>query len=284
MPIFTINLKKVKDNYERLKKELPDALIAYALKANYDTKILKALASLGCSAEVCSEYEHAMALRAGFKKIIRNGFSPSGKAWLTNVEDLSDIPKIKGLIGARLSLDPKSKLGLPEGEILTRKWDCISIHTREDFTNALLKAEEIANKVSAKYVDAGGGFSIDRLDVLKKIRHALIIEPGRYLVSNACELICKVLAVKNDKIIIDAGMNLLNKFADNKYNVRAEKQGTRNHAYKIYGPIPTDIDSIGTHNLPLLEKGDTLVIENAGAYTLSMFSKWILPKPRIKYV
>ena len=283
MNTFTINLEKVKNNYETLKKALPDALIAYAIKANYDKKILQTLSQLDCIAEACSTYEQKIAEKTGFKKIIRNGYEPNGKTWLTNVELINDREHVKGLIGARLNTDPKSKLGMSEQEILKHKWDAISIHTRENFNQALNKAEELASKTGARYVDAGGGFAQDRIDSLKKTKHELIIEPGRYLVANACQIITKVLAIKQDKIIIDTGMNLLNKFSDSRYTIKSMKEGPKK-PYKVYGPIPTDIDTIGTHNLPITKKGDTLIIENAGAYTLSMLSNWVLGKPKIKYI
>lgn len=279
---ITINPAKALENYQRIKKELPSAIIAYALKANYDNKILEMLAKNDCLAEVCSEYEHKIAVKTGFKKIIRNGYAPSGKAWLTNVETIDDRKTVKGLIGARLRLDNKSKLGIDEDEILKHKWDCIAIHTRDSFENSLKKAETIANKTGAKYIDAGGNYTKDRIELLKKIKQELIIEPGRELVANTTTITTKVLAVKEDKIITDCGMNLLNKFADNKYTVN--KKGTKNHNYKIYGPIPTDLDNIGTHNLPELKIGDEITIENAGAYTLSMFSPWTQPKPKIVYL
>jgi diaminopimelate decarboxylase len=280
MPIFEINLKKVKENYLIMKEELPNAIIAYALKANYDKKILKTLKDLGCSAEVCSDYELGIAKRIGFKKIIRNGYG-KGNAWLRNVEVIEDRANTKGLIGARLRLSEKSKLGISEKEILSQKWDCIAIHTRNEFKKSLNKAIRIGKKVGAKYIDAGGGISPERIKLLKKVNN-LIIEPGRDLVENACRAISKVLAVKGKKVIIDCGMNFLNKFSNSKFKVTAP--GKKDHGYKVYGPIPTDIDNIGNHNLPRLKRGDEVVIENAGAYTLSMASNWTQRIPKIKYI
>ncbi|HLE06823.1 MAG TPA: hypothetical protein VI790_05690, partial [Candidatus Nanoarchaeia archaeon] len=240
-----INSKKALENYMRIKKELPNAIIAYAIKANYDQKILELLAKNDCLAEVCSEYEHKIAIKNGFKKIIRNGYAPKGTAWLTNVETIEDRTIIKGLIGARLRLDTKSKLGIDESEILKNRWDAVAIHTREDFENSLKKAETIADKTGAQYIDAGGNYNTEKIQILKRVKHELIIEPGREIVANTTRIITKVLAIKENKIITDCGMNLLNKFADNKYIVNAK--GTKNHTYKIYGPIPTELDNIGTH-------------------------------------
>ncbi len=282
--IFEINVSKVKSNYLMLKNDLPEAVIAYAIKANYDDRILRALASIGCVAEVCSDYEHRVALKAGFKRVIRNGFGKHRLAWLTNVETVNDVAGINGLVGARLQLSVKSKLGISEDEIIKHEWDCISFHTRDGFNEALNKAVSIADSVGAKYVDVGGGVSIDRVKLLKKLGDRVIIEPGRYLVENACQVRSKVLAVKGDKLIIDVGMNFLNKFSNSRFTVKAVKSGVRNHSYRVFGPVPTDVDNIGFHNLPELSVGDEVIIGNAGAYTLSMASNWTHKIPKIKYI
>ncbi len=288
MAVFEINLNKVKNNYLSLKKFFPNAIIAYALKANYDKKILRTLSSIGCAAEVCSEYEYQIAINNGFKKIIRNGFNPSGEAWLTNISDINDKNKIKGLIGARIQLSNKSKLGISDELIINNQWDCISFHTRDNFNQALSKAINLAEKTGAKIIDVGGGIreelDEERIKLLSNINQQLIIEPGRYLVANACRVITRVISVKDDKAVIDVGMNFLNKFSNSKYIVKSLKEGRNNHSYKIFGPVPTDIDNIGVYNLPELSVGDKLIIENAGAYTLSMASNWTHRIPIIRYV
>ncbi len=277
--ILFINPEKARLNYLKLKEALPNAIIAYAIKANYDKKILSALAKEGCAAEVCSDYEHIIAKKAGFKRIIRNGFGKLRAAWLTNVEDVN--APVMGMKGARLHLNEKSKMGIDEKELLKHKWDCIAFHTRDGFKEALKKAENIAAKTGAGFIDVGGGINEERIKLLKG-KENIIVEPGRYLVEDACEVVSKVLAVKGDKIIIDCGMNFLNKFSNSRFVVTA--QGKKNRSYKVFGPIPTDIDNIGVHNLPELKAGDEVIIKNAGAYTLSMASAWTRPLPKIRYV
>ncbi len=283
MAIFKINLKKIEENYIKLKELLPDAIIAYALKANYDKRILSILSSLGCYAEVCSLYEYNIAKKY-FKHIIKNGFGVCN-AWLVNLENVHDRPRVNNLIGARIRQD-KSKLGIDPEEIKKYKWDCVSFHTRKNFKEMLNLAVSLADITDAEYIDVGGGFreEIDheRISLIKSIKKKVIVEPGRYLVANACEVISKVIAVKDDIIVIDCGMNFLNKFSNSKYIVVSEKPGPKK-PYKVCGPIPTDIDNIGFHNLPKLEKGDKVIIKNAGAYTLSMASNWTHKIPKIIY-
>ncbi|MFA5406107.1 MAG: hypothetical protein WC307_02010 [Candidatus Nanoarchaeia archaeon] len=284
---LTINLSRVKNNYLRLKESLPQALIFYAIKANYDKQILKTLSNLDCGAEVCSEYEYTLARKAGFKRIMINGFVKPLKCFMQNAESISQ--EIRGLRGARMRIKQDSKVGLSEDEILCCHWDCISFHTSRarinEWKELLDKAIILSEKTRAKYINAGGGINQERINELKKIKKKIIIEPGRELVENAGELTSKVLAVKGNNVIISTGINFFNKLSMSKYNIDVvgREQDKRTMTYQVCGPIPTDIDSIGNYNLPEVKAGDTLRIKNCGAYTLSTANNWTRLKPRIKY-
>ncbi len=286
MPEIIIHLSKVKENYERLKKALPNAIIAYALKANYDKRILKTLKEQGSAVEICSEYEYEIAKKIGFEKIIINGFiTKQLKCCLQNVESAEQ--KVLGLRGARMKLFKDSKIGLNEKEILKSKWDCISFHSSRAKTSEwkkyLKKALRLADKTSAGIIDAGGGINEEKIKLLKKTDKKLIIEPGRALVENACELKTRILMIKGKNVIIDTGINFFNKLSMSKYEVEVigKENEKKNHVYRVCGPIPTDIDNIGKHNLPRVKAGDCLRIKNCGAYTMSMASNWTRKKPRI---
>lgn len=285
MSKLIINLKKVKKNYQALKKELPQTIIAYAIKANYDPQILKTLKEQGCAAEVCSEHEYELV--KNYKQIVINGFTKPKKCYLQNTETIQEV---KGLRGARMKLKPESKLGLSEQKILKHKWDCIAFHSSRakinEWKQHLTKAINLANKTGATIIDAGGGINNERIKLLKKVNKQLIIEPGRNLVENACTLKTKILAVKNKNIIIDTGINFFNKLSMSKYQieVKGKEEEKKNQQYRVNGPIPTDLDNIGIHNLPEVKTGDELLINNCGAYTLSMSSNWTRKKPEIKYI
>ncbi|MBD3311968.1 hypothetical protein GF352_00730 [archaeon] len=285
--ILEVNPEKAKKNYEELKKELPNAVIAYALKANYDPRILKTLSKAGCGAEVCSEYEYRLAKRKGFEKIIINGYVKPMNCWLQNVEETG--LKIKGLKGARIKPFNTSKLGLSEEEILKKEWDCIAYHSSRTSINEwkkiLEKARKLTRKTGAELIDAGGGLTTERIKLLKKIDN-LIIEPGRALVENTCTLKTRVLAVKDENVIIDTGLNFFNKLSMSNYQVevKGKENKKKSRAYRVCGPVPTDLDNIGKHNLPLVKKNDTLIIKNCGAYTTSMASNWTRKKPVPKYI
>lgn len=284
MSQLIIYTERVKKNYEELKNALPEAIIAYAIKANYDKSILKILKELGSAAEVCSEYEYEIAKKIGFKKIIINGFLLKPlPCYLQNVEYLNQ--EVLNLRGARMRLGSTSKMGLSDDEILSRKWDAVSFHSSRakigEWRGYLSKAIKLADKTQACIIDAGGGINRERINALKKIDKQIIIEPGTQLVENAVELLAEVLMIKGQNVIIDTGINFFNKLSMSRYEVEVvdREKEKRNKVYRVCGPIPTDLDSIGSYNLPELKAGDKLRIKNCGAYTMSLASDWTRRRP-----
>ncbi|WP_086289163.1 hypothetical protein [Campylobacter devanensis] len=78
-PFFKINIKKVKKKYSNLQHSIKtlyrNDIIAFALKANYDIKIIKLLKNLGSYFEISSEYEFNLLQKYNVdtKKIIFGG-------------------------------------------------------------------------------------------------------------------------------------------------------------------------------------------------------------------
>ena len=64
-PAIIIDLKKIEDNYNELKKNFPYADIFYAVKANPGLPVIKLLARLGSSFDIASIYELDMVLDLG---------------------------------------------------------------------------------------------------------------------------------------------------------------------------------------------------------------------------
>ena len=69
-PLFLYDIDKIKECYQALFKFIPykGLKIHYALKANYNIAILKALRDIGCGLDTVSPGEVALALKLGFKK------------------------------------------------------------------------------------------------------------------------------------------------------------------------------------------------------------------------
>ncbi len=117
----------------------------------------------------------------------------------------------------------------------------------------------------------------------------LAIEPGRALVARSGWLVARVLHVRDRagrQVILDAGMTEL---------IRPALYGARHpiHALtsarsvvpptplpdtvtaaRVEGPICESTDSLGTHDLPPLERDDLVAIADAGAYGASFGSTY----------
>ena len=129
----------------------------------------------------------------------------------------------------------------------------------------------------------------------------LAIEPGRALVARAGWLVARVLHVRDRdarQVVLDAGMTELIRPA--LYGARhpivaltslgrdvaglgsptgrsargAKADGTGIEPARVEGPICESTDSLGTHDLPPLRRGDLVAIADAGAYATSLGSAY----------
>ncbi|MEM3012480.1 MAG: diaminopimelate decarboxylase [Candidatus Hadarchaeales archaeon] len=112
----------------------------------------------------------------------------------------------------------------------------------------------------------------------------LVLEPGRYLVSDAGLLLLRVEYVKPRKgrttwICVDGGTNLLLRPAlmGTYYHMElADRMGEEGReVVNVGGPLCQAGDVIGRERkLPSVRRGDLLVVFNAGAYTLTMANQY----------
>ncbi len=119
----------------------------------------------------------------------------------------------------------------------------------------------------------------------------LAVEPGRALVARAGWLVARVLHVRDRagrQVVLDAGMTEL---------IRPALYGARHPILaltslgrplddlgdgprpdpspaRVEGPICESTNSLGTHDLPPLRRGDLVVIADAGAYAASLGSTY----------
>jgi diaminopimelate decarboxylase len=157
-------------------------------------------------------------------------------------------------------------------------------------------------------VDLGGGFPVLPLDqpfptperFARELPAALetvpperrptrlAIEPGRALVARAGWLVARVLHVRDRggrQVVLDAGMTELIRPA--LYGARhpivaltslgrATDASVRTavEPAQVEGPICESTDSLGTHDLPPLRRGDLVAIADAGAYAASLGSTY----------
>lgn len=118
-------------------------------------------------------------------------------------------------------------------------------------------------------------------DVLGGFDGEFVFEPGRCISGGAGALIASVVRIKQtgDKrfAVLDAGMNDLVRPAmyDAYHNISALKDGEPSKKYDVVGPICESADIFGKDRLlPVLNEGDLVAIETAGAYGAAMASNY----------
>jgi len=154
--------------------------------------------------------------------------------------------------------------------------------------------------IELKAIDIGGGLGIDyhsdTFDAAAKVREytaaiepalegfsgRLLLEPGRFLVAQACALVTRVLQVKrNGKktfVITDAAMNDLIRPA--LYQAHHEIAPVARRAGKlrvvdVVGPVCETGDFFARdRELPPVQPGDLLALLDAGAYGMSQASNY----------
>jgi diaminopimelate decarboxylase len=180
------------------------------------------------------------------------------------------------------------------------------------FVSALDKLLNIAKLVHKQvgidfeFVDMGGGIGVpytpedkpmdlavfsDKVLSLFKARISeyglgapfFCVEPGRYLVADACVLLTTVNTVKTTPfkkfVGVDAGFNTLVRptmYGSYHHILVANKiVATEEEKYNVAGPICESGDLLARERfLPKIEEGDVLAVLNAGAYGYSMSSQY----------
>lgn len=180
-------------------------------------------------------------------------------------------------------------------------------------------AIDIRNKyqITVKYLDLGGGFASrntlkgsylpgqdinpgfdDYAEAIASSIHnsgfetselpLLILETGRALVDESGYLVTTVLGNKrlstgNRSTIIDAGVNMLftSFWYDHKI-VPAQPFSMYREETLICGPLCMNIDVIRNNiSLPVLKKGERLVIYDTGAYNVTQWMQFITMRPAV---
>ena len=182
----------------------------------------------------------------------------------------------------------------------------------EPYLQAVAKLLSIAKRVheevgiNFEFIDIGGGFGVpytpedqefdwssfsSKVVGLFKSKVAeyglgkpfLCVEPGRYLVADACVLLTEVNTIKTTPakkfVGVDAGFNTLIRPAMyGSYHpilVANKLDKAEIETYDVVGPICESGDALAKERkLPAIEEGDLLAVLNAGAYGFSMSSQY----------
>lgn len=161
---------------------------------------------------------------------------------------------------------------------------------------------------SAKILNLGGGFGVPQHPQEQELDCAAIasslqatsqqfelwIEPGRYLTARAGVLLAQVTQLKHKERVnfvgINTGMNsLLRPALYDAYHeifnlTRLDKQAAA-APVEVVGPICESADNFGhARHLPPCQEGDTILINNAGAYGAVMASHYNLRPPATEII
>lgn len=116
----------------------------------------------------------------------------------------------------------------------------------------------------------------------------LILETGRALIDDAGYLLGTVLTNKRlsdgrRATILDIGVNLLftSFWYDHKISP-AQEMGQQSEDMSLYGPLCMNIDMIRESiNMPVLEKGNQVVVHKVGAYNMTQWMQFITLRPNV---
>ena len=146
-------------------------------------------------------------------------------------------------------------------------------------TDSVPSVDEFAEAITTNLL--GLGFGKDELPLL-------VLESGRVLIDDAGYLLSTVLANKRlsdgrRATILDAGVNLLftSFWYDHKISPAQDfTQHTEDMA--LYGPLCMNIDVVRQSiNLPLLNRGDKVVVHKVGAYNMTQWMQFIQMRPNV---
>jgi len=241
--------------------------------------------------------------------------------FLINIDNKQEIDKLSALlknkkfeIGLRVSIKD-SKFGIPINKLKqialyasskNLKINCLHFHqgtqiSLESYQKNLKTFAQLLKKLNLKpkYIDIGGGFpskpqlknlNVNISDYLLTIKKyfpnsIIILEPGRYLVSDTMSLITKVHYIKenfNKKYaILDTGINILPKITLARYKFeQINKKPNKKSEFILAGPLLFSNDILGRF-VGNLEQGDLIKISNVGAYCYNLAWEISYKKPKV---
>ena len=159
--------------------------------------------------------------------------------------------------------------GFPSANPLKGNFGVVNIPSIDEFADAITEGLLQAN------------FSRSELPLL-------ILESGRALVDDAGFLLGTVLASKKlsdgrKAIIMDFGVNIMftSFWYDHKISPAQEASDYQEDVV-LYGPLCMNIDIIRDYiSLPLLNRGDHVVVHRVGAYNMTQWMQFIAMRPAI---
>jgi diaminopimelate decarboxylase len=105
----------------------------------------------------------------------------------------------------------------------------------------------------------------------------LLVEPGRALIDEAICLLCRVVSVDTDRIIVDAGKNIVPSVQSRVHPLHALLPSSHPVGrYDVFGPLCMGSDCLGREvKLPRPAVSDVLKLMSVGAYCQSQSMQFI---------
>lgn len=140
--------------------------------------------------------------------------------------------------------------------------------------------EEFAQKIAKR-------FSLQlKKNNLPNLR--LIIEPGRFVVSDSGIMLTRVISIKDNWVFLDGGINLIPEsifFIRRGFIVPEKINAPLNKSYNIAGPTLNTADVLAENQkLPKLQVGDLVIVLDAGAYSLPRSNQFTMLRPAALYI
>ncbi len=139
--------------------------------------------------------------------------------------------------------------------------------------------DDFAEVITSTILNAG--FQRDELPLL-------ILESGRVLIDDAGYLLGSVIATKRlsdgrRATIMDFGVNILFTAFWYEHKISpAQEFSHHSEDMVLYGPLCMNIDVVrDSINLPLLNKGDKVVVHKVGAYNMTQWMQFIQMRPKV---
>jgi diaminopimelate decarboxylase len=109
----------------------------------------------------------------------------------------------------------------------------------------------------------------------------LLVEPGRALIDEAICLLCRVVSVDSDRIIVDAGKNIVPSVQSRLHPLLAVQPSPNSVGhYDVFGPLCMGSDCLGRQvPLPRPAVSDVLKLMAVGAYGQSQSMQFIKYQP-----
>jgi diaminopimelate decarboxylase len=116
----------------------------------------------------------------------------------------------------------------------------------------------------------------------------LVLEPGRFLVSDSGIMLTSVISKKDDWIFINGGINLIPEsifFIRRGFVIEGMAGKKATVKFNIAGPTLNTADVLATNqSLPNVNVGDTVIVLDSGAYSLTRSNQFTILRPTCLYI